>query len=396
MSVKARRFVVSLVMYLAVFTVGYAQTQGDSIVASLLTCSPGTEAYSLYGHTGLRIRNYTRQQDLVFNYGVFNFNTPHFVWRFVLGQCDYEVWPYPFEVFMEEYEKRGSSVMEQTLNLTQEEANRLFQLLIINSMPENRTYRYNFLTNNCTTRARDQIEAAVNGKVVYEGAPEELTYRGMLHQYTEDFPWSEQGNDILLGADCDTLLSGRAAMFLPAQLMRSMVYAQVYDAQNNRHPLVSRMETLLEARPRTLEPQFPLSPMMVGLLALALSVLVFVLERMVHRMMWGYDFLLMTLQGVAGILLCFMFLFSEHPTMDSNWQIWVFNPLPLLCMPWVLKRAIQKRVCAYHYANALCLTLFVVMMLWIPQDFSTLTLPLALCLLTRPVSYLWYYRTTDN
>lgn len=102
-----------------------AQTLGDSIEASLLTCSPGAEVYSLYGHTGLRIRNYTQGTDLVFNYGVFNFRRPHFTWHFMLGECDYEVAPYPFERFLYEYKQRGSSVIEQVLNLTQEEANRL-------------------------------------------------------------------------------------------------------------------------------------------------------------------------------------------------------------------------------------------------------------------------------
>ena len=32
----------------------------DSVEVSLLTCSPGTEVYSLYGHTAIRVKSYTR------------------------------------------------------------------------------------------------------------------------------------------------------------------------------------------------------------------------------------------------------------------------------------------------------------------------------------------------
>ena len=50
---------------------------------SLLTCSPGEEVYELFGHTALR---YTSDKsDIVFGYGYFSFDTPNFVWRFILG-----------------------------------------------------------------------------------------------------------------------------------------------------------------------------------------------------------------------------------------------------------------------------------------------------------------------
>lgn len=373
-----------------------SQTASDSIVASLLTCSPGTETYALYGHTGLRMRNVTQGVDLVFNYGVFDFRRPNFTWHFILGECDYEVDGYPFEVFMQEYYLRGSSVVEQTLNLSMEEANRLYALMIINCQKENRTYRYSFLQTNCTTKARDQIEEAVDGNVVYEEREEHVTYRQLLRRQTEQYPWSEVGNDLLLGADCDTVLSDRAAQFLPHQLMEYFAQAQIYDAQNNRKPLVARTQVLLEGRPQSVPQVFPLSPLEVGLLTVVVFVLIALLEFWSKRMFWIWDILVMLVQGLAGLLLCFMFLFSEHPTVDSNWQIWLFNPLPLICIPWVAKCAFHHRRCFYHYLNSLSLVLFLVFMMWIPQSFSALTLPLALALLTRPVSYLMHYSRTTS
>ena len=369
----------------------------DSVEVSLLTCSPGTEAYQLYGHTALRVKDCPRRADLVFNYGVFDFRVSHFVWRFILGECDYWVDCFPYSYFVEDYGNRGSSVTEQVLDLTAEEKLRLYVGLVQNTQPENKTYRYNFLTNNCTTKARDMIERAVEGRLVYEEADEHVTYRQLLHHCTQAYPWSEQGNDILLGADCDTLLSDRAAQFLPEQLMRYLETAQIYDSLNNRRPLIRETRVLLEARPQANAERRKgyvarlATPTGISAVLLLLFLFIILVEYRTQRMWWVIDALSMTLQGIAGTLLCFMFFFSLHPTMDSNWQVWVFNPLPLLFMPWVVRCAIKGKVCLYHYFNMLWLTLFLVFSLWIPQDFSTMTLPLALALLLRSVSYYLHY-----
>lgn len=67
----------------------------DSIEVSLITCSPHEEIYSLYGHSALRWHDLhnegpTAGQDLVFNWGLFDFKKPYFVLRFVFGLTDYE------------------------------------------------------------------------------------------------------------------------------------------------------------------------------------------------------------------------------------------------------------------------------------------------------------------
>lgn len=392
-----QRLLLTLLMVVFPFGLGAQEAETDTLEVSLLTCSPGTKVYQLYGHTALRVCDPSRGMDLVFNYGVFDFRAPHFTWRFMLGECDYLVAPYSFSDFLSEYRVRGSSVTEQVLNLTHIEALQLCSNLLENIRPENRTYRYNFLTNNCTTRARDMVEGALEGEVAYPENDTHPTYRQLLHRYTADYPWAEQGNDILLGATCDTVLTDRAAQFLPELLMASVDGAQVFDEDGNRRPLVRTRRVLLEANPQLLHPaaevpRWPwLTPFVAGLMALGLALLVVLVEWLTRRIWWLVDVLLMSLQGLAGILLCFMFLFSQHPTVDANWQVWLFNPLPLLCLPWVVRCARQRRVCLYHYMNLLWLTLFVVFSFWVPQDFSALTLPLALVLLTRPISYYLNY-----
>lgn len=141
--------------------------QEDNIKVSLMTCAPGTEIYALFGHTALRYEDKARGEDWVFNYGMFSFNTPHFIYRFVKGETDYELGVTRYPYFEGSYAMRGSSVYQQTLNLTISEKQELRRLLEENYLPENRVYRYNFFYDNCTTRARDVIERCIEGKVVY-------------------------------------------------------------------------------------------------------------------------------------------------------------------------------------------------------------------------------------
>ena len=157
--------------------------QADSIQFSLLTCAPGQEIYELFGHTAIRYQNFTRNEDYVFNYGMFSFRTPNFVYRFVKGETDYQLGITPYIYFQAEYAMRGSSVYQQVLNLTEAEKQKLYDLLRENYLPQNRIYRYNYFYDNCTTRARDQIEKAVAGTVVYPEQVPASSFREIVHHY---------------------------------------------------------------------------------------------------------------------------------------------------------------------------------------------------------------------
>ena len=370
--------------------------QLDSIRASLITCSPGQEVYALYGHTALRLQNFTTGVDLVFNYGVFSFKQPHFIWRFVRGQCDYMVVPVPWKYFTREYEERGSSITAQVLNLTPEEVNRLYGNMLEDCKPENRQYRYNFLYNNCTTKVRDAIEHCVEGRVVYPDSIPVYTYRQMLHQYTSQHPWAQEGNDILLGAAVDTSLSVRAAMFAPEYMLRYADNAYIYAENNDKRPLVLEKEILLQKHSVKVKREFPLSPMQAMLVLVAFAVLVVLVERWLNWQCWLWDAILLSGQGVAGLLLLFMFFFSEHPAVDSNWQIWVLNPIALVALPMVIKAAYKRKKTLWHAVFFVILITFLVFSPWMPQEFGKLVVPLALTLLTRPISYYLYYRKNNK
>ena len=135
--------------------------QANDTTVYLLTCASGNETYSLWGHSALRVVIQATQSDKVYNWGVFDFGTPNFAWKFAKGRLDYMLGVYNYNVFIRDYFLEKRSVISQKVNLNQVEKLRLMLLLQENMKPENRNYRYDFLYDNCSTRIRDIIEKLI-------------------------------------------------------------------------------------------------------------------------------------------------------------------------------------------------------------------------------------------
>ncbi len=359
----------------------------DSIRFSLLTCAPGTEIYSLFGHTAIRYENYTRRIDVVFNYGMFSFNTPNFIFRFVAGETDYQLGITPYSYFEAEYAMRGSSVYQQVLNLTQSEKERLLTILENNYLPENRIYRYNYFYDNCTTRARDKIEECIEGKVVYPDSLSGKSYRSIVHEFTAGSPWDEFGIDLCLGAEADKEINKRQQMFSPFYMKYYASNAYIVDAGGTRRPLILDETKIVDVEPDEVQPGFVLSPLMCGALFLALCVVVAWGQWKTQRIWWGWDIVLYGLQGLAGCIIAFLFFFSVHPTVGSNWLLILFNPIPLLYLPFMVYKAVKRKKDYYHVGNMVYLTLFITILPFCGQEFNLTVLPLALGLLVTSASH---------
>lgn len=359
----------------------------DSIRFSLLTCASGTEIYSLFGHTAIRYENYTRRIDVVFNYGMFSFNTPNFIFRFVAGETDYQLGITPYSYFEAEYAMRGSSVYQQVLNLTQSEKERLLTILENNYLPENRIYRYNYFYDNCTTRARDKIEECIEGKVVYPDSLSGKSYRSIVHEFTAGSPWDEFGIDLCLGAEADKEINKRQQMFSPFYMKYYASNAYVVDAGGTRRPLILDETKIVDVEPEEVQPGFILSPLMCGALFLALCVVMAWGQWKTQRIWWGWDIVLYGLQGLAGCIIAFLFFFSVHPTVGSNWLLILFNPIPLLYLPFMVYKAVKRKKDYYHVGNMVYLTLFITILPFCGQEFNLTVLPLALGLLVTSASH---------
>lgn len=361
----------------------------DRVRISLLTCAPGSEIYALFGHSAIRYENPDQQEDWVFNYGMFSFKDPNFVMRFVKGETDYQLGVIPFAYFEAEYAMRGSSVYQQVLNLTNDEKELLVNLLKENYLPANRVYRYNYFYDNCTTRARDKIEESIQGKVIYPKNEKEVSFRDILHEFMVDSHWSEFGIDLCLGSEADQPIDERKQMFAPFYMLGAARGAMIHRG-DTVVPLVLEEVKIVDAVLED-EPAFPLSPIFCSLLLLLVTMVVVAWSICKGRSCLAWNALLFFLQGIGGCIIAFLFFFSLHPTVGSNWLLMLFNPLPLLYLPVLIYRGIKGKKDPYHWYNLVCLTSFMILIPFLPQEFNPTVLPLALSLILVSVGHLYTY-----
>jgi len=359
----------------------------DSIEISILTCTPGKDMYAKFGHTALRVRDYTIHRDVVFNYGCFDYNASNFVLKFLLGQTDYLLDAEEFEYLKYRYGMLGNGVSEQVLNLSQEEANRLLALLLENLRPENQEYRYNWLYDNCTERARDVIEKAVDGRIEYAGmVDEEMTVRDMLHKCLEKSPWVSFGIDMILGDEIDRKVDKRIMMFLPNVFKTELDGAYIVKSNGEKLKYVSRRSKVLEDTNGPDEAYLLGSPLFVFSLLL-LCTIGLTLKEFKRKQITGWlDVTLHTCQGLAGLLVAFLFFLSEHPAVDSNWLVILFNPIPLFYAGWLLYCYKKRKRNLLSYVNLAVTAGFLVTMAVCPQSFNIAMWLLALSLLVRALS----------
>ena len=391
-----KKFLFSFVLILMSFPFCGWGTVSDSVRVSLLTCAPGSEIYSLFGHTALRYENPTKGEDWVFNYGMFSFDTPNFVMRFVKGETDYQLGVIPFRYFEGEYAMRGSSVYQQELNLTSREKENIIRLLEDNYRPANRTYRYNYFYDNCTTRARDKVEQGIEGKVVYPKGVKERSFREIVREYTDGHEWSAFGIDLCLGSEADEPIDERKQMFSPFYMLEFARGAMIHRA-DTIVPFVKAEKLLLDFSSKDEElfekdedVSLP-SPWTCAWAWWTITLVLVVLGIRNKKVYWGWDVLLFGAQGIGGCVIAFLFFFSVHPTVGSNWMLMMLNPLPLFYLPVMVYKAIKGKKDYFHLINAVVLTLFIVLMPFIQQKFNPTVLPLALNLLTCSVGHLIIY-----
>jgi len=354
----------------------------DSVEVSLITCSPHEEIYSLYGHSALRWHDLhktgpTAGQDLVFNWGLFNFNKPYFVLRFVFGLTDYELGTINYEYFVPYYRKWGSSVTEQVINLTNDEKRNLQKALAENLKPENKVYRYNYFYDNCSTRPRDIIERSLNGKVEWTDREDyKPTFREMVRECNRNHDWSRFGNDILLGLKADFKTDRIEQEFLPMNLMQDMAMAQVY-VNGEYRPLVKEQRDVLPPGVQMIEPDWILSPTEMAIIIVLVALSIMFAEWKQKKCFIWWDVMLMVVEGLIGLLLTVM-IFSQHPTTSINLNILLFNPLPLFFIPSVIKGRNT-----WFKVLAAMIVLYALGSIW--QSYPEGIWSLALCLLSRIV-----------
>ena len=308
-----------------------AQVLSDSATASVLTCGAGEDFYTSFGHSAIRITDPVKGLDLVYNYGTFDFGTPHFYWKFMRGQLDYQLSRTSYAEFIDEYEWYSRPVSEQRLTFESGQVQNLFLLLETNYLPEYRHYRYDFLRDNCATRVRDIVYSAWAQDTVLQRTAEPRSYRQLLATCLKDsMEWWHLGIDLLFGLPTDHRCTAPERMFLPAEMEAEL--AQCTTTGIWTAPAIVEPSHALLTKGRTpLKASFP--PVVAFALLLAVTA---VLTVCAHRFSFKpvvfnvIDRVLFIVAGLCGLFLCFMWFGTDHWCTQWNLNILWLSPLLIL------------------------------------------------------------------
>lgn len=357
------------------------------LTVSLLTCEPGRDIYELEGHTAMRFKDDAQGLDIVVNWGIFDFNSPGFVYRFVKGETDYMAGATTTERFLGQYAAEGRGVSEQKLNLSEKEANALYELVNENLLPENRTYRYKYLTDNCATRPLALIERAIGKSIKPNTSHDERTstWRNEMRRYHRNYPWYQFGIDLALGSRLDEKIGDRERTFAPVYLREYLIDSNISDK-----PVQFITETRAGA-PADSTPWL-LTPLAVALAVMVINATVCVLSVKHVKIPRGYISVFYLVAGLAGCIVTFLVFISTHEATAPNWVLLWLNPVCLLPAFGIWLKKLNRVIFYYQIANFASLTALLAIFAAGVQSPNPAFLPWIASDLMLAGSYLYIYR----
>lgn len=352
---------------------GAQQLNASDIRISLLTAAPGQELYLRFGHNALRVRIDSYGYDTVYNYGTFEFSQPNFYSNFARGRMLYYLGKTSYERFMAEYMYENRYMREQVFALDTVQTMFVFQFLESNALPENCYYRYHFLYDNCATRIRDLILQTFPGIILPE-AQESPTFRDLIHRYVRGHPWGQFGIDIALGLPTDQKTGINEQMFLP-----DYVFSACANVLYNGRAIVNQTSDLFIPDQPAIQPLGPVTPMVVCCFMMALAALFL----FVQRGSLLFDFVLFFSVGLVGILVTFLWFFTDHTNTVNNLNIIWALPAHIVMTFFLLPKQRSKFTRMYFLATAILAMLLVVSWAFLPQRLNPALIPLVLAIAMR-------------
>ena len=376
-------------LLILVSMVGHSQITELSPMSkiSLLTIGTADELHSKFGHSALRIQDPSRDMDIVFGYGGFDFEAPFFYWKFTTGKLDYSMTGHRFPNFMENYKQENRWVHEQQLNLTQPERNELFRFLEENYRRENRNYKYDFLFDNCATKIPEVFKKVFGDRLSFDdGYLNDIsTFRDLIHETLNTNSWSAFGIDLALGSVIDRKATTWEHQFLPFYVSK-----QFGNTLINGKDLVTTEQLLLDTRPMEKRNHFILSPLFwLSLLMVVVIIITYFDHQRKRRSKW-LDFTLFLTTGIAGLLICFLWFATDHTSTKMNFNMLWALPLNII-LAFILAKRKTPPIWVKNYLLLLLGLIGVTIILWLSK-FQIFSPWIIFILLTLVCRYLFLLR----
>ena len=345
---------------------------------SLLTCTPGEELYSTFGHSALRVVDSSSVTDIVFNYGTFNFDDEDFYLKFIRGRLMYYLSAQNFRDFKFDYQSENRGITEQVIQLCAEEKINLQAAILQNIKEENKYYKYDFFLDNCTTRLRDIIlKYKKNPPSLPAVMPENTRFRKAIHDYLDKNHnhWSRLGIDILLGLPTDAVMTTSQSQFLPDVLMNA------FDSSNHQEQWISPKTNLYSFENQHANPAYFTPLAVFSLLSIFILSISFSKNKWLVGFLIGFDGILFFLSGILGIILILMWTATDHPMCKNNFNLlWALPTNSILSF---LVNSNNKKVKKYFGITAAILLIFFCSWFFLPQQMNNALLPVLLLLIFR-------------
>jgi len=324
---------------------------GSELTVYLLTMGQGDQVWEMFGHNAIWINDATRKTDIAYHWGLFDFADKDFMPNFLRGSMRYSMGAFDVNETIEAYRQANRTVWVQELNLTPAQRQRLSEFVAWNILPENRYYSYDYFRDNCSTRIRDALNAAVGGaiKSASEKSPSGTSYRFHTERLTQDDPFVYTGTLLGLGQPVDRLISRWEEMFLPVRLMHQIRSVKVASESGATSPLVLNERVLFQAA-RPAEPATVNRGiggfLLAAMLALVAGIALWVRQRAASRSSAPVLILAASwslIAGVFGIVVAGLWIATSHVYSYHNENLLQATPLSLILAALLINLAWRLR-----------------------------------------------------
>ncbi len=366
----------------------------DHAKISIITYGPGEVLYEKFGHTAIRVKDPVLQLDMVYNYGFFDFNQANFYLNFIRGFMKYKLVRYSFPPSLKAYQNYQRWAKEQVLQLTLTEKNAFFNFLEENAIPENASYFYDPFFNNCSSKPVNIIKKILGDKVVFDPnySLKNKTLRQLMNYENDTNTWGSLGINIALGSRLDAIATPEEYLFLPDYVFLALENASLNSNTENKLKLVEKTITLLDY-PEIKPKNDIINPTLVFyIVALFGFYITYKDYQKKSRTKW-LDICLFSFTGLIGLLIVFLWFFTNHSTAPNNFNfLWAFAPNLIICFL-LIKKNPPKWVSYYIILNILLLTALPVIWIAKIQLFPISLISFFILLLIR---YVFIYNAIKN
>lgn len=350
---------------------------------SIITCAPGNELYSTFGHSAIRVKDPVFRIDKVYNYGTFNFETPGFYMKFVRGKLDYLLSVSPYRYFVISYKQEKRAIYEQILNLSSSQKDSIYKALEINALPENMYYRYDFLKDNCSTRVLKIINNALKDNLIL---PEKIsnepqTYREMLMPYLKGKDWERFGINLALGRPTDKIVNVEDASFLPDYLKIILDNSEI-KTNDGIKPFVLQENTLYYPSQKNIRKSLTINPKRIFWLLLVIILSLTIIETRKNRNYLIFDKTLFFIVGFIGLNILFLWFVTDHSSVVNNQNIIWASPLFFIAA-FLLHKNNKKYIRIFFLLSSVLITIFFITDLFFLSLFDSASIPIELILIVR-------------